>query len=72
MTREDKIKKRKQRSYNRKAKRIAKDISYLNTSYLHDRGYSLSWGRRRQQGRIFECEMQYGDCEARGYCNGDC
>lgn len=72
MTREEKIKKRQERSYRRKAKRIAKDKSYLNTSALYDRGYSLSWGRKRQHGSVFVCEMGYGDCEARGYCNGDC
>jgi hypothetical protein len=26
-----------------------------------------SWRKRH-----FECEMRYSDCEARGYCNGDC
>jgi NMD protein affecting ribosome stability and mRNA decay len=25
-----------------------------------------SWRRK------FTCEMGYGDCELRGYCNGDC
>lgn len=25
--------------------------------------------RKRYQ---FTCEMGYGDCERRGYCNGDC
>lgn len=25
--------------------------------------------RRRWQ---FQCEMGYGDCERRGFCNGDC
>ncbi len=72
MTREEKIKKRQQRAYERKAKRIAKDKSYLHTSNLFDRGYSFSWGRRYQHGSVFVCEMRYGDCELRGYCNGDC
>ena len=26
------------------------------------------WRRRRG----FQCEMGYSDCEARGWCNGDC
>lgn len=72
MTREEKVKKRQERAYRRKGKRIAKDKSYLNTSQLYDKGHSLSWGRRRQHGSVFVCEMGYGDCEARGSCNGDC
>lgn len=36
MTREDKIKKRQQRAYNRKAKRIQKDKSYLTTANYHE------------------------------------
>ena len=27
---------------------------------------------RRKRSRKFTCEMGYGDCEARGFCNGDC
>ena len=71
MTREEKIKKRQQRAYNRKAKRIEKDKKYLNESWLADRR-GISWGRRRMNGSVFVCEMGYGDCEARGWCNGDC
>lgn len=26
----------------------------------------------RNSYRQFTCEMGYGDCEKRGYCNGDC
>lgn len=70
MKREDKIKKRKERAFNRKAKRVAKDKSYLETSGFGSEG--ISWGRRKQKGRIFIFEMRYGDCEERGYCNGDC
>jgi hypothetical protein len=72
MTRDEKIKKRQERAFKRKGKRIAKDRGYLNTSALHDRGHSLSWGRRRQKGTVYSCEMGYSDCEARGWCNGDC
>lgn len=71
MTREQKIEKRKARAYARKGKRIAKDRSYLHTASIYDRN-SISWGRRRQHGSVFICEMRYGDCESRGYCNGDC
>lgn len=45
MAREEKVYKKQQRAYNRKAKRIAKDKSYLHTAYLYDRS-GLSWGRR--------------------------
>lgn len=71
MTREQKIEKRKARAYKRKATRIAKDSSYLNTSFLYDKS-GISWGRRKQRGRVMTCEMGYSDCELRGYCNGDC
>ena len=25
-----------------------------------------------EEERLFVCEMGYGDCEERGFCNGDC
>ncbi len=28
--------------------------------------------RKRRRPRRFRCEMGYGSCETRGYCNGDC
>ena len=72
MTREEKIKKRQERSFKRKAERIAKDKSYLRTADLFDKGYNMSWGRQHQHGSVFVCEMGYAECEARKYCNGDC
>jgi hypothetical protein len=27
---------------------------------------------KRRNKRTFQCEIGYGDCEMRGYCNGDC
>jgi hypothetical protein len=72
MSKEEKIEKRKKRAFLRKAKRIAKDkisISYLDMNNPHQ---GISWGRKRSKGKIFICEMRYGDCEERGYCNGDC
>lgn len=71
MTREQKIAKKKARAFARKGKRIAKDASYLNTAHIYDRE-SISWGRKKQHYRVFVCEMGYGGCESRGYCNGDC
>lgn len=71
MTREEKIKKKQLRSFNRKAKRIEKDKKYL--SLAHNKGqYSISIGRHISNGTYFECEMGYPCCESRGYCNGDC
>jgi hypothetical protein len=74
MTREEKVKKRQERAFKRKGKRIAKDKSYLNTSEFHSYGPNrgISWGRRKQNGRVFQCDMGYSDCELRMYCNLDC
>lgn len=71
MTKEEKIKKRQQAAYVRKSKRVVKDAEYAKISYFAGRN-SISWGRRKSQGKIFSCEMDYYDCERRGYCNGDC
>jgi hypothetical protein len=71
MTRAEKKEKRKKRAFLRKAKRIAKDLTYIKTADNYNR-YSISWGRRKLQGRIFSCEMGCLSCEERGYCNGDC
>lgn len=48
----------KRRMQIRKAKRLNK---FINPPF---------WKRRGR--RNFTCEMGYGDCELRGYCNGDC
>ena len=71
MTKEEKKIKRLERAYKRKAKRIAKDKTYLHTANIYDRS-SISWGRKKQQGKIWMCEMGYYNCEQLGYCNGDC
>ena len=71
MTREEKREKRLERAFRRKQKRIAKDQEYLNIAKNNGKN-SLSWGRRRFQGRVNVCEMGYSACELRGYCNGDC
>lgn len=71
MKREDKIKKKKERSFRRKQKRIVKDKHYLQVAWLHDK-ISISWGRKKEKGLVFSCEMGYYGCERRMYCNGDC
>lgn len=73
MTREEKIKFKKERAHRRKHKRHLKDKSYLNTALTDGTyGQGISWGRRKQKGLIFTCEMGWGSCEERGYCDGDC
>lgn len=71
MTREEKIAKRQYASFVRKNKRVEKDRIYYLTAYNNNMS-SISWGRKKYKGLIFTCEMGYGDCELRGYCNGDC
>lgn len=71
MTREEKIYFRKQRAFNRKAKRIAKDREYISIMYRDDLN-GIGQGRKRYQGKLYRCEMGYSSCELRGYCNGDC
>ena len=75
MTREEKIKKRQQRAFLRKKKRIEKDAEYVSIARREGDYYNskyISWGRRKSQGKVYSCEMGYSDCELRGYCNGDC
>lgn len=71
MTREEKIQKKKERAFRRRGKRIAKDQAYLSLARMNGKS-SISWGRRRLQGKVYTCEMGYSECELRGYCNGDC
>jgi hypothetical protein len=71
MTKEEKIIKRQERSFRRKNKRFLKDEEYLHIAILNDK-YSISWGRRKKQGRVYSCEMGWSSCEERDYCNGDC
>ena len=63
--------KREQRKFRRINKRKEKDNIYRNIANRYDKD-SVSWGRRKSKGRVFTCEMNYYDCEQRGYCNGDC
>lgn len=70
-TREEKVRKKQERSLRRVNKRIQKDLDYSRRAAINDRD-SISWGRRNYQGRIYACEMGYLSCELRGYCNGDC
>jgi hypothetical protein len=71
MTKEEKIKLKKERSFRRKNKRCLKDKEYYNLAYNRNIN-RISIGRKIAKGRYFQCEMGYGDCEERGYCNGDC
>jgi hypothetical protein len=69
-TREEKVRKKQERSLRRIQKRQNKDYKYIERAGTLSRG--ISWARRKSKGLIFECEMGYSGCELRGYCNGDC
>lgn len=71
MTREEKVEKKKRNRSIRISKRIRKNNEYMAIARSANCD-SISWGRRRSKGRVYQCDMGYGDCEARGYCNGDC
>lgn len=68
---EHKVIKKKLKALYRKNKRALKDKEYMDLALSNDI-HSISWGRRKYKGRIHTCEMGYGSCESRGYCNGDC
>lgn len=78
MTREEKIKAKQERAYQRKGKRIEKDKEFIRklriqSDHYYNSSYrGISWARKYSTGKIFFCEMRYGDCEERDYCNGDC
>ncbi len=71
MTREEKNKKRKALGVLRKEKKRAKDKLYMKIA-LENGESSVSWGRRKLQGRVWQCTMNYVECNLSGYCNGDC
>ena len=70
MNKEQKLQKKKERGYNRIAKRIAKDKEYLNKGFYYNEG--IGFGRRVSNGSQFICDMRYSSCELRRSCNGDC
>lgn len=74
MTREQKVEKRKARAAKRRQKGLD-ELEKIRTK-MHWEDWSFPKARARVRGKYwgagFECEMRYGDCEARGYCNGDC
>lgn len=39
---------------------------------FNDLSFRQARNKVRNNGRYFSCEMGYYDCEARGWCNGDC
>lgn len=71
MTREEKNKKRKALGVLRKEKKRAKDKLYMKIA-LENGESSVSWGRRKLKGRVWQCTMNYVECNLSGYCNGDC
>ena len=71
LTKEEKVAIKIARRQRRTEKRRQKDLKYLREAARYNMGF-ISWGRRRLHGGVFICERRYSDCEARGYCNGDC
>ncbi len=70
-TREEKVRMKQERSLRRIQKRQEKDDRYMDIA----RGFcnkGISYGRRKSQSKVWECSMQYIECNQRGYCNGDC
>ncbi len=67
MTKEEK----QARAHRRKNRRVLKDKLYFITASFEGIP-SISWGRKKSNGKIYTCEMGYSDCKERGYCNGDC
>ena len=72
MTREQKITKRKLRAKARMQKGIDELREIRSVMRLEDISFRAARNKVRNNGRYFQCEMRYSDCEARGYCNGDC
>lgn len=70
-TREEKVRKKQERSLRRIQKRIKKDKEYMKHAFLDDLP-GISFARRVYNGTQHICEMRYSECELRGYCNGDC
>ena len=70
-TREEKIRKKQERSLRRIQKRIQKDKEYMELAFL-DYLPGIGFARRVHKGSQHLCEMRYASCELRGYCNGDC
>lgn len=59
-------------------RRLRKNKKYIEfgkiIQTMHSEGISFRASRNkvRNNGRFFQCEMRYSNCESRGYCNGDC
>lgn len=71
MTKEEKVIEKQKRAHRRKHKRYLKDQEYFHKAA--EIGFSrISIGKKKISGKFFQCEMGYGSCEERGYCNGDC
>lgn len=70
MDKKAKIKKRLRKAFNRKRKRVEKDLELIRWyESKFDTFEGFSKAKSRQD---FYCEMGCSYCEERGYCNGDC
>ena len=67
MNRDEKNKKRLEQSNKRRARKVAVSKAKLEHKKQFGSNSEMSYFYKG-----FQCEMGYGDCERRGYCNGDC
>lgn len=72
MTREQKNIKRNAKRKARKQKRFDELNKIRQEMWLNDLTFSQARSKVRRGWMPFRCEMNYGDCNERGYCNGDC
>lgn len=72
MKRADKILFKQKRALMRKQKRIDELKVIKSLMWMDDLTFKQARSKVRGNGTFFQCEMRYGDCEERGYCNGDC
>jgi hypothetical protein len=74
MTREKKVEFRKLRAAKRRKKKTD-ELDAIKSKMVWE-SISFEMARAHVRGKYwgagFQCEMRYGDCEERGYCNGDC
>jgi hypothetical protein len=72
MTREQKVEFKKARAAKRRQKRADQFRKIIDMKNWDNISFRQARSRVRGNYSAFVCEMRYGDCEERGYCNGDC
>jgi hypothetical protein len=72
MKRADKVIFKKSRAFRRRSKKLREFAEIKSLASYKEISFQQARSIFRNNGRFFTCEMGYGDCEERGYCNGDC